>query len=94
VRDREFSLSDDEWQAWVASRGRGDLNLLLFALWDPIGVSETAITAGEYESYIDDVVAYGPVTEVPVAGAVPHAGRLPGRPMRRVARARPRARRA
>jgi hypothetical protein len=58
VRDRQFSMSEDDWRVWFSSGGRDDLNLLLFALWDPIGVSETAITAGEYESYVNEVLAY------------------------------------
>ena len=27
-------------------------------IWDPVGVSDSAITAGEYESYVADVVSY------------------------------------
>jgi hypothetical protein len=56
--DRDFSMTADEWRAWFASRGQDDLNLLLFALWDPIGVSDSAITAREYENYVADVFAY------------------------------------
>jgi hypothetical protein len=56
--DRDFRMAPDQWRAWFASQGRADLNLLLFAIWDPIGVSDTAISAGEYENYVVDVVPY------------------------------------
>jgi hypothetical protein len=58
MQDREFSMSASEWREWFGATGRADLNLLLFVLWDPIGVSETAIAAGEYEGYVPQVLAY------------------------------------
>jgi hypothetical protein len=39
-------MAPDQWPEWFASQGHADLNLLLFAIWNPIGVSDTAITAG------------------------------------------------
>ncbi len=34
--ERDFRMSAEEWAAWFAARGHGDLSLLLFAIWDPI----------------------------------------------------------
>jgi hypothetical protein len=58
MSDRDFNLSAQQWTAWFAQRGEGELSLLLFAIWDPIGVSHSAITAGEYDFYTRDVLAY------------------------------------
>ena len=33
-----------QWAAWFSAQGRADLSLLSFAIWDPIGVSDSAIT--------------------------------------------------
>ncbi len=62
--EREFSLAADEWRTWFAERGRSDINLLLFAVWDPIGVSDSAITGGEYEHYVEDVFGYVQVDDL------------------------------
>jgi hypothetical protein len=56
--ERDFRMALDQWSAWFAARGSHDLSLLLFAIWDPIGISDTAIAAGEYENYAPDVLAY------------------------------------
>jgi hypothetical protein len=58
MRGRDFSMSQEQWAAWFAERGAADLALLMFAIWDPIGVSDSAICAGEYEFYDRDVLAY------------------------------------
>ena len=58
MSDRDFNLSAQQWTAWFAQRGEAELSLLLFAIWDPIGVSHSAITAGEYDFYTRDVLAY------------------------------------
>ena len=58
MSDRDFTLSAQQWAAWFAQRGEAELSLLLFAIWDPIGVSHSAITAGEYDFYTRDVLAY------------------------------------
>ena len=58
MSDRDFTLSAQQWTAWFAQRGEAELSLLLFAIWDPIGVSHSAITAGEYDFYTRDVLAY------------------------------------
>lgn len=41
---------------WLDACGRRELTLLLFAAWDPIGVSDDVDLWREYESYVDDVV--------------------------------------
>jgi hypothetical protein len=56
--EREFRMEPDMWAAWFAAGGRADLGLLLFAIWDPIGVSDVAIAAGEYDNYAPDVLQY------------------------------------
>jgi hypothetical protein len=56
--DRDFKLGRDQWAAWFSARGSADLSLLLFAIWDPIGVSDSAITAGEYDNYVPEVLSY------------------------------------
>jgi hypothetical protein len=56
--DRDFGMSPAQWHAWFAAHGRADLNLLLYAVWDPIGVSDTAITGGEYEGYVAGVLPF------------------------------------
>jgi hypothetical protein len=56
--DRDFKMGRDQWAAWFSARGSADLSLLLFAIWDPIGVSDSAITAGEYDSYLPEVLSY------------------------------------
>lgn len=56
--ERDFSMSARQWTAWFAERGDAELSLLLFAIWDPIGISDSAITAGEYDFYTRDVLAY------------------------------------
>ncbi len=56
--ERDFSISAQQWTAWFAERGDAELSLFLFAIWDPIGVSDSAITAGEYDFYTRDVLAY------------------------------------
>lgn len=58
MSERDFSMSRDQWAAWFTERGSADLALLMFAIWDPIGVSDSAIAAGEYEFYDQDVLAY------------------------------------
>src|SRR6478752_7238045 len=56
--ERDFSMSARQWTAWFAERGDAELSLLLFAIWDPIGISGSAITTGEYDFYTRDVLAY------------------------------------
>ena len=58
MEPRDFSLDRAGWGEWFNATGRADLNLLLFAVWDPIGVNDIAITAGEYENYVADVFSY------------------------------------
>jgi hypothetical protein len=58
MEPRDFSLDRAAWNGWFDATGRAELNLLLFALWDPIGVNDIAITAGEYENYVSDVLKY------------------------------------
>jgi hypothetical protein len=67
-------MTPEGWQAGYSSSGERDLNLLLFAIWDPIGVSDSAIAAGEYESYVDDVFSY--VRAAAPSGASDHQWRL------------------
>lgn len=55
---RDYSLDRVGWQEWFDANGRAELNLLLFALWDPIGVNGSAIFGGEYEHYVPDVLGY------------------------------------
>ena len=55
---REFQLGSAGWREWFGASGRADLNLLLFAAWDPIGLNDCAIAAGEYEYYVEDVLRY------------------------------------
>lgn len=71
---RDFEMTPDHWRAWYASSGRYDLNLLLFAIWDPIGVSDSAITAGEYENYVDEVFSY--VSDDDAAGLAAYLRRV------------------
>lgn len=56
--ERDFSMGPDQWRAWFAAQGSAELGLLLFAIWDPIGVSDVAVTAGEYDNYVPDVLPY------------------------------------
>ncbi len=58
MRNRDFCLDDARWRAWYRDQGRDDLSLLLFVVWDPIGVNDTAITANEYFNYTADVLRY------------------------------------
>ena len=42
----------------IRTKDRDDLSLLLFVVWDPIGVNHTAITANEYVVLAADVLRY------------------------------------
>jgi hypothetical protein len=44
---------DDDWREWWSKRGASELNLILWALWDPIGCG---VPRDEYESYLGSVV--------------------------------------
>lgn len=44
-------LTEREWGQWFARRGRLDISLLLFVLWDPCGVSDAYEAYDEYDSY-------------------------------------------
>ena len=54
---RDFGMDSTRW-AWFSARGDSDPSLLLFAIWDPIGVSDSAITADEYDSYVPQTLSY------------------------------------
>jgi hypothetical protein len=43
---------EESWASWWEGRGRAQLELLLWALWDPIGT----VPLDEYKSYCDPVV--------------------------------------
>jgi hypothetical protein len=49
--DHVDEMSQEEWGRWYARRGRLDIALLLFAVWDPIGVNEEPEAYDEYDSY-------------------------------------------
>jgi hypothetical protein len=55
---REFSMDRADWREWFDAAGRAELNLLLFVAWDPIGINDCAIAAGEYENYVEDVLGF------------------------------------
>jgi hypothetical protein len=45
-------MEDKDWEGWWESRGRATLELLLWAVWDPIG----GVPLDEYSLYCDPVV--------------------------------------
>jgi len=44
-------MSQEAWGRWFARRGRLDIALLLFTVWDPVGVSDVPEAYDEYDSY-------------------------------------------
>ena len=44
-------LSHEDWGRWFSSRGCLDISLLLFVVWDPIGVGDVPEAHDEYDSY-------------------------------------------
>lgn len=44
-------LTEVEWGRWFARRGRLDVSLLLFVLWDPVGVLDAPEAFDEYDGY-------------------------------------------
>jgi hypothetical protein len=44
-------LSAEAWADWFSDVGRADVALLLFVLWDPIGVRDEPAAANEYIAY-------------------------------------------
>jgi hypothetical protein len=44
-------LTEQMWGRWSARRGRLDPGLLLYVVWDPVGVADTPEAYDEYEVY-------------------------------------------
>ena len=45
-------MSTPSWRRWWKTRGETELRTLLEEEWDPIGVKDEPLAAGEYDSYL------------------------------------------